>query len=119
MIVVDTSVWIAHFKKADATLVELLLHARAVLHPWVLGEVMLGGVPPLGSALMEGLPRSKIAHDAEILEVIEGHGLDGTGIGYVDAGLLCSTLMTPDADLWTFDKRLHDAAANLGIAFVP
>nr|MBW4036397.1 type II toxin-antitoxin system VapC family toxin [Pseudomonadota bacterium] len=40
----------------------------------------------------------------------------GIGIGYIDAHLLASTLLTPDAALWTRDRRLHAAAQRLGLA---
>ena len=47
---------------------------------------------------------------------IERHALFGTGIGYVDAHLLMSTFLTPEATLWTRDKRLRAVAERLGVA---
>jgi hypothetical protein len=41
----------------------------------------------------------------EVMALIEGDELYGTGIGYVDAQLLTATLLTPDAQLWTFMLR--------------
>jgi hypothetical protein len=51
-----------------------------------------------------------------LLTFINDHSLDGTGIGYVDAQLLAATRLTPDASLWTNDKRLAAAATRMGIA---
>jgi hypothetical protein len=44
------------------------------------------------------------------------NALSGLGIGYVDAHLLASVRLTPDAPLWTRDKRLHAAAKQLDLA---
>jgi len=54
-----------------------------------------------------------------VLHLIDRHGLWGTGIGYTDAHLLASALLTPGGRLWTRDKRLHDQAERLSVAFPP
>jgi predicted nucleic acid-binding protein len=41
MILVDTSIWIDHLRKGDATLTELLEQRRVVAHPFVTGELSL------------------------------------------------------------------------------
>lgn len=51
----------------------------------------------------------------EVLDLIVSAKLDGSGIGYVDAHLVASTLLVPDGLLWTSDKRLAAVAARLGI----
>jgi hypothetical protein len=43
----------------------------------------------------------------------------GRGIGLVDVHLLASTLLTPETQLWTHDKRLERAAGDLSIAYRP
>ena len=52
----------------------------------------------------------------EVLQLIGEKRLFGTGIGYTDAHLLASVLLTPGASLWTRDKRLRVVAYRLGIA---
>ena len=47
--------------------------------------------------------------------MIERHRISGRGIGLVDAHLLASVLLTPEARLWTRDKRLRAVATELGI----
>lgn len=42
--------------------------------------------------------------------MIQRHGLQGSGIGYVDAQLVASTLLTPGASLWTRASRLRTRA---------
>jgi predicted nucleic acid-binding protein len=43
--------------------------------------------------------------------------LPGLGIGYIDAHLLAAAQLTPDASLWTHDKRLAAAARTLTRSF--
>ncbi len=64
------------------------------------------------------LPRAALAHDADVLHFIAAQKLHGIGIGYMDAHLLISTLLTPGALLWTHDKRLHAAAERLSLQMV-
>jgi len=42
----------------------------------------------------------------EVEEFIEREALYGLGCGLIDLLLLASVLITPDAKLWTLDKRL-------------
>lgn len=38
MIIVDTSVWINHFRKSDAELTSLLIEGKVAIHEFVVGE---------------------------------------------------------------------------------
>jgi hypothetical protein len=62
------------------------------------------------------LPVATAATDLEALDFLERHRLFGMGIGYLDAHLLASTRLTPDARLWTRHRRLNAAAERLGIS---
>jgi len=108
MILVDTSVWVDHLRAGDDGLAELLHHGRVLMHPFVLGELALGSLLQRRLVLdsLQDLPNAITASDAEVLILIETAGLSGAGIGYVDAHLLASVRLTPDASLWTRDKRL-------------
>ncbi|HEY6845985.1 MAG TPA: VapC toxin family PIN domain ribonuclease, partial [Terracidiphilus sp.] len=44
MILVDTSIWIDHLRKAEAKLGELLLDDEVVTHPFVRLELALGSI---------------------------------------------------------------------------
>jgi hypothetical protein len=50
---------------------------------------------------------------------IEGSGLFGRGIGYLDVHLLASIRLTAGSLLWTHDRRLRDIAEQLGMAVPP
>jgi hypothetical protein len=54
-----------------------------------------------------------------VLSLIDRQRLHRRGIGYVDAHLLAAGRLTPGARLWTRDRRLAGAAADLGIGFDP
>ncbi len=117
MILVDTSIWIDHLRAGDAALSALLEQGEVLSHPWVTGELALGIISNRAEVigLLGNQAHAVVASDDEILRLIEFHALHGTGIGYVDAQLLAATLLTPDARLWTRDKRLAEIAGGLGI----
>jgi predicted nucleic acid-binding protein len=119
LILVDTSVWVDHFRRGDAQLVDLLERAAVVMHPFVIGEIACGNLGDRLSILelLQDLPAAAMAEGEEVLGFIESRALHGKGIGYVDVHLLASVALTAGAKLWTRDKRLRVAAEALGCAF--
>ncbi len=118
MILADTSVWISHFRATDPKLAELLNSTAVLIHPFVIGELALGHFVKRTMILtqLKNLPPATMAADVEVLAFIESQPLHGLGIGYIDAHLLASVMLTPGSKLWTRDKRLETAAAKLQIA---
>ena len=118
MILVDTSVWIDHLRADNALLAGLLNAGHVLMHPFVIGELALGRMRrrEVVLALLSDLPRAAVATDAEVLRFIDRQALVGRGIGYLDAHLLAAVRLTAGAELWTKDRRLHRAAAELGLA---
>ncbi len=117
----DSGVWIDHLRTGDAALQKALMAGRILGHPFVIGEVAMGSLKDRDGVLglLGRLPRAKTARDAEVLDLVERRALFSRGLGWVDAHLLASTLLTPDARLWTRDRRLSEAAERLGIAGEP
>lgn len=117
MILVDTSVWVDHFRSTQLALVRALDAGTVLGHPWVLGELLLGGMSADSDAraLMEQLPQAAVASELEVLEFIDRQTLAGTGVGFVDAGLLAAVRLSTDAQLWTRDRRLAEVAERLGV----
>jgi predicted nucleic acid-binding protein len=115
MILVDTSVWIDHFKFSSEKLADLLNKKQVLIHPFIIGELSLGGMQQRSTTLnlLRQLPRTNVANDNEVLHFIEIHRLFGNGIGYVDVHLLAAAHLTPGTTLWTLDKRLQAAATEL------
>ena len=118
MILVDTSVWIDHFRKPYSMLTRFLEEARVMTHPFVIGEIALGSLKNR-KMILEGfadLPVSNIASDEEVLSFIDMAALAGTGVGYLDAHLLASVKLTSGVRFWTRDKKLSSVAAEVGLA---
>lgn len=121
MILVDTSVWIDHFRAKDraAALSGLLEAEEVVLHPWVLGELALGHLGPARGRILSDLRLlptvTPVAND-EVLSMIEARRLWNTGLGWIDAGLLAAALAA-GVPLWTFDSPLARAATRCQIRF--
>ncbi|MCG6537754.1 MAG: VapC toxin family PIN domain ribonuclease, partial [Syntrophales bacterium LBB04] len=44
MVLVDTSVWFFHFRKASAELKDLLNDGRVLSHPFIIGELACGNL---------------------------------------------------------------------------
>jgi predicted nucleic acid-binding protein len=114
----DTSIWIDHFRRTDARLEEFLDRGDVVMHPFVIGELLLGHVPRIAEMIedLKSLPRANVASVDEVLEFIARRKLPGSGIGYMDAHLLAAAALTPEAAVWTRDKRLLAAAKSLALA---
>ena len=119
-VLVDTSVWIGHFRNRNIALEALLLQDRALTHPMVIGELACG-MPPAPRAKTLGdldlLPVVQQAGLRETMAFIERESLYGMGCGLIDLVLLASTLMTPGATLWTLDKRLAELARRYGVLY--
>ena len=89
-----------------------------LMHPFVRGELALGSIKDRLEKirLIRDLEEVMIPTTDEVDVLIEREGLFGRGNGYVDAHLVASVKLTPDALLWTRDKRLRSVADQLGIA---
>jgi predicted nucleic acid-binding protein len=116
MVIVDTSVWIDHFRSRDDDLSQLLDEGQVLAHSWVIGELILSGLSTTAGRLLDGLPQAAVARDHELMRSIRSNALANTGIGLVDAQLVTSTLLTTDATLWTRERRLIAVAERLDIA---
>mgnify|MGYP001829080501 FL=1 len=121
MVLVDTSVWIDHFRATNDTLVALLESYRVCCHAVVRGELACVNLVnrEVVLAQLALLPKAVRASDDEVLWFIERNGLMGRGIGFVDAHLLAASALTQDVRLWTLDRRLHRLAGALGLGCRP
>ncbi|MBI4523726.1 MAG: PIN domain-containing protein [Deltaproteobacteria bacterium] len=116
MILVDTSVWIEHFRAGHDRLKGLLLDEQVVCHPFIVGELACGTLQKRSEILsmLKALPQAELLEHDEVMRFLDVRRLYGHGIGWVDAHLLASTLLT-GCILWTFDKPLRRAAAALNV----
>jgi predicted nucleic acid-binding protein len=121
-ILVDTSVWRKYFSgrapaHAGRLLDELLDEEGSVLmHPAVVGELVLGGLAAREELLLRRLPSAPEVASPEVLAFVRYRRLERRGVGWVDCQLLASALLA-SASLWSFDHELATAATDLRIAF--
>jgi predicted nucleic acid-binding protein len=118
VILVDTSVWIDHLRGNLPELAACLEQGKVAMHPWVLGELACGNLRNRHTvlALLGALPTASFATDHEVLLTIENRQLMARGIGYIDAHLITSALLS-QARLWTRDRRLAAVARELHLAY--
>ena len=120
-VLVDTSVWVDHFRHRNDELVRLLLLDQVLTHPLILGEIWCGTPPNRVQTLsnLELLQKSQQASVRETLAFVERESLFGQGCGLIDMLLLASTILTPGIELWTLDKRLATLAEQFGVVHQP
>jgi len=117
LILVDTSVWVDHFRRGVSELPPLLDQGLILVHPFVIGELACGGLRNRTRILAElaRLPAVKQARHDEVLHFIAERRLAGKGIGWIDAHLLASAVIA-ECDLWTKDRKLAGAAHAIGLS---
>lgn len=120
-VLVDTSIWVDHFRRHNPGLVDLLMLDLVLTHPLVVGEIACGSPPNRTQTLsdLNSLQQAQHASVREAADFIEREQVFGTGCGLVDLLLLTSALMTPGTELWTLDKRLSGLAARFGVLHRP
>ncbi|MDY7030301.1 MAG: PIN domain-containing protein [Thermodesulfobacteriota bacterium] len=118
MILVDTSVWIKHLRESDKNLIRLLEQGLVACHPFIIGELACESIKNRYEiiSLLNDLPSTDMLDHHDIMEFIEYRNIMNKGIGYVDAHLLGSALIS-ETPLWTFDNALKKIANQLSIAY--
>jgi predicted nucleic acid-binding protein len=117
VVLVDTSVWIDFFRRGGP-LARLLEENRALVHPFVIGELACGHLKDRNKILgyLRDLPMMNTATDEEVLCFIDNRDLAGCGVGYLDMHLLASVQLYGHAKLWTKDKKLAALAGKLALS---
>ena len=120
MVLVDTSVWVSHFRCGEEHLKDLLEASEVLMHPFIIGELALGNFRRRDEIMtfLRALPAAEAAESDEVLEFIERNDLAGAGLGYVDVHLLAAARISK-ASLWTADRPLQVAARRLSASHVP
>lgn len=118
MVLVDSSIWVAHFRQRDARLEALLNEGQVTQHEFIVGELACGSLRNRKEilSLLQALPKAPTVEQNELLYFIERHSLSGMGIGLVDAYLLASAKLA-DLSLWTADIPLKRAADKLRLSY--
>jgi predicted nucleic acid-binding protein len=118
MVLVDTSIWIDHFKNGNNQLIELLDNGEVFCHPFIIGELACGYIKNRQEIItaLRALPQSAFIEHDEIMVFIEKNNIMGKGLGYIDIAILGSSLVT-GIPLWTFDQKLNAIAKKFKNSF--
>jgi predicted nucleic acid-binding protein len=116
MILVDTSVWMQHLRAGNDKLRSLLYDEQVFCHPFVIGELACGALHNRTYilSLLRALPQARLIAHEEVLNTIESRRLSGRGLGWIDAHLIASALLT-NCRLWTLDKSLQRIADGFNL----
>ncbi len=117
MILVDTSVWIDHLRRAEPKLQQLLESEQVVTHPLIRLELALGSIVNRDKVLADLalLLHAPVANSDELFELVESRKLSRRGIGVTDLHLLASALLDRSILIWTRDRRLGEVAHEIGV----
>lgn len=120
MIVIDTSVWIDHFRQGDPRVALYASHLEIAQHPFVTGELAMGNLSTWRRTVdaLSQLPQAEVLAPNDLLDFMETNRLMGTGIGFVDGHLLGSCAQGGH-ELWTRDRRLTEQAERLRLLHAP
>lgn len=118
MVIVDTSIWVDHLRKANQHLEHLLNNAEVACHRYIIGELACGNIRNRNEilSLLQSLPTAPIVDFIEYLNFIEMHDLMGRGVGFVDIHLLASAKLS-GLPLWTLDTRLQSVSIALNVQY--
>lgn len=117
-VLVDTCVWVKHFRVQNPFLLRLLEDGEVLSHPLVVGELSMGCLKDRQQTLwsLSRLGRPPIATEAETMQMVEARRLWGRGIQWNDAQILASVVIG-GVKLWTADARLAEISTEMGVAW--
>ncbi|MBM4140902.1 MAG: type II toxin-antitoxin system VapC family toxin [Nitrospira sp.] len=118
MVLVDTSVWVAHLRDGNIGLEMLLNDGHVICHEFIVGELACGNLKNRTEilSLLRALPMATHAEHEEVIQFLENYRLMGKGLGYIDIHLLTSALLN-QFQIWTLDKKLKEVSLKLGLWF--
>jgi predicted nucleic acid-binding protein len=113
---VDTAVWVDHLRRGDEALVGLLEQSQVSVHPFVIGELACGHLADREMVLeaLHTLPMVPVVDHADVIDFVGRQQLMGRGLGWIDMHLLAAASAAGER-LMTPDRRLHEAARELGL----
>jgi predicted nucleic acid-binding protein len=116
VILVDTSVWIAHLRRGEPKLARLLDDGLVMTHSFVVGELACGSLRNRAGFLsyLGRLATAPEATSQEVRRLVEMRRLMGKGLGWTDVHLLASCLIA-GVPLWSLDAPLTRAATQLDL----
>ncbi|HPS59084.1 MAG TPA: PIN domain-containing protein [Spirochaetota bacterium] len=107
MIIADTNVWVSFLKgeKKAFLLKDMIIENEVILHPYIYGELLLGGIAQKVVPLLQSLETLSITDEQIVYYFIMKNKMQNRGIGWVDVNLLVSALSEKHR-IFTFDANL-------------
>lgn len=117
MILVDTSVWVDHFRSRDAILTQLIVEGAILHHPFVTGELAVGNLHQRERTILmlRSLPQIEPVDEDEFFDFMTSASLHGTGLGFVDIHLLAAIDWSNGQKLWTRDRKMREQAERFDL----
>jgi predicted nucleic acid-binding protein len=121
VVLADTSVWIRSLRAEQLYTTEfdkLLSRKQIAGHSFIYGELLIGdcGGRTKLLSLYERLSQIDVVPHQHVVAFVRRRGLNGRGIGWIDAHLLASSVVN-SVKLWTADTRLATLANELGVGY--
>src|SRR5437588_12159693 len=109
---VDTSVWVDHLRRRNATLVELLEQAQVCTHDFVIGELACGNLAQRQQFLdsLAALPRVPAASHDEVLAFVAPRRSTRRRLARGEVGRVGAAVPARGA-AWAAEQRRGAAAA--------
>lgn len=118
MIIADTNIWVSFFKgeKKAFLMKELITQDKIVLHPYIIGELLLGGISEKAELLLSSLGCTDIIDTSTVYKFIKTKQLKSKGIGWVDVNILM-TAIENGYQIYSFDEDLKDLCVKYNCFF--
>ncbi len=115
MILIDTSVWVSFFRgeQKSAAMQDEIIIGNIVTHPYIIGELLLGGVSSKIGQLLQTLELLPVSDSKVVFQFIKNHKLHNRGIGWVDVNLIASSMIS-GSKIHTFDENLARVCHGFG-----
>ncbi len=119
-VIVDTSVWVQHFRVGVPELVALTVAGDVVSHSVVVGELAVGGLRnrPKAMAELRALILVPESSSDDALDFLEQHRLYNIGLSWGDVQILAAAVLNA-IPIWSLDARLAQQAAAFNLAWTP
>lgn len=113
MILVDTLIWINHFRYDDSELRKIINDDQLLCHPFVVGELALGSLRERAAVLEFSSSTRGANRDpcTEVMTIIDRHSIFSMGLVTQMRIYLLQRCSTGDR-LWTRDAPSFSAAAQ-------
>ena len=97
MILVDTSVWVDHFRTPNLTLTRSIRNKQVRLHPLVYCELSMGNLPRRETTLLLLRSQAKppLIDMTAATDFVEAERLYGLGVGFIHVNLVASLRRCP------------------------